>query len=282
MKTLTPHKIHRAFNGTVEFYTHQSYSTQTPMNFSVYRPIIEGRKRPPVLFWLSGLTCNEENFMQKAHALKKASELGIMLICPDTSPRGLNLIDEHTNDDFGSGASFYLNATTAGYCDHYRMQDYLVGELPQLIFDHFTVDFSKIGIFGHSMGGYGALILGLKFPELFKSLSAFSPICHPVKAAWGQKAFNGYLGADKNKWEEYDATIVLQRLGYSRPILIDQGLEDEYLETQLMPTEFIKVAQSKNIDLRFNLREHFDHSYYFVSSFISQHLEFHHAQLNSV
>ncbi|RYZ67254.1 MAG: S-formylglutathione hydrolase [Proteobacteria bacterium] len=265
-------KSHKSFEGEVRFWEHDSKVTGTPMKFSTFTPPGELKG---ALIWLSGLTCTDENFITKAGAQKSLAENGLMLICPDTSPRGLSLPAEHDSYDFGSGAGFYVNATTAGYKDHYRMYDYVANEIPQILRDHFAAE-DKISISGHSMGGHGALIIGLREKNKFKSISAFSPIANPVKSAWGHKAFTGYLGSDENSWKEFDATELIAA-GKSHPltILIDQGSADEFLEKQLMPQNFETACKAKNQAYELRLREGYDHSYYFIASFIQSHIEFH-------
>lgn len=262
-------KTHKTFEGETKFWSHDSYSTKTEMKFSTFVP--KGNVRG-CLIWLSGLTCTDENFITKAGAQKFLAEHGLMVICPDTSPRGLNLPAEHESYDFGSGASFYLDAQTLGYQDHYRMESYIVEELHTLIQKEFKV--KNISIMGHSMGGHGALTLGLRHPEKFKSLSAFSPIAHPSEAPWGKKAFKGYLGDDLTGWKNHDTTELL-KMGKTHPavILVHQGLGDEFFEKELM-TEDLKVGSQK-IEIKY--AEGYDHSYYFISTFIEEHIK-HHAR----
>lgn len=266
-------KAHKSFEGLTQFWQHESRCTKTVMKFSSFVPAgpVKG-----CLIWLSGLTCTDENFITKAGAQRRLAEKQMMVICPDTSPRGLNLPGEHEADDFGSGAGFYLNATTPGYKDHYRMSDYITDEIYTLVQSHFGVSAEQISISGHSMGGHGALTLGLKFPEKFKSVSAFSPIVNPVQAPWGQKAFNGYLGQDQATWSEYDATLLVQK-GRRHPgtILIDQGLKDPFLEKQLLTNHFTKACEQAGQSVTVKMREGYDHSYYFISTFIDSHIDFH-------
>ena len=270
-------KKHKTFSGQTEFWSHNSNITNTEMKFSTFIP--QSKKIEHCLIWLSGLTCNEENFITKSGIQKYLQDTNCMVICPDTSPRGLNLPAEHESYDFGSGASFYLNATTKGYQDHYLMFDYISLELHNLILDEFLAqsDAPKISISGHSMGGHGALILGLTFPENYHKISAFSPIVNPINCPWGQKAFTGYLG-EKNKddWKKYDACELIKS-GKSHPnkILIDQGSSDDFLEKELLTNNFIDVCKIFNQPNEINFREGYDHSYYFISSFIESHLKFH-------
>jgi len=259
----------------VTFYSHESESTKTPMNFSVYHPPQEYKVKVPVLFWLSGLTCNEENFIAKAGAQIWASHHGIMLVCPDTSPRGTNLPGEHDSRDFGSGAGFYVNATTPGWCEHYRMYDYVVKELPEIVASNFNADMDRVGISGHSMGGHGALVLGLRNPDIYKSISAFSPIGAPSLCAWGQKAFTGYLGEDRELWKEYDASELVRTVRRNDIILVDQGTDDEFLKDQLLLDYLVEACHETKFPLKIRMQRDYDHSYYFIATFIKDHIEFH-------
>lgn len=266
-------KSHKTFEGKTEFWSHESTTTKTEMKFSTFIP--EGKVNG-CLIWLSGLTCTDENFITKAGAQKYLAQNNLMVICPDTSPRGLNLPNEHDSYDFGSGAGFYVDATTDGYKDHYKMYSYIVTELYQIIQNHFNV--KNISISGHSMGGHGALVIGLKNPEMFKSISAFSPIVNPINAPWGQKAFHGYLGSDESKFKEYDACeLLIAGKKHPNTILVHQGLADDFYPGQLLTNNFIetadKVSQAKNV----NLCDGYDHSYYFISTFIEEHIV-HHAK----
>ena len=270
-------KEHKTFEGQTSFWSHNSKITNSEMKFSTFIP--QGKKIEGCLIWLSGLTCNEENFITKSGVQNHLKNSNLMVICPDTSPRGLNLKSEHENYDFGSGAGFYLNATSEGYRDHYLMFDYISSELHQIIIDEFLAGSNspKISISGHSMGGHGALILGLNFPEKYQSISAFSPITNPINCAWGQKAFKGYLGEEnKDSWKKYDACeLVKSAKIHPGKILIDQGLADEFLENQLLTQNFINVCDDSKQKLEVNFRDGYDHSYYFISSFIESHLRFH-------
>lgn len=233
----------------------------------------ESKAPEHALIWLSGLTCTEENFITKAGAQKYLSDANMMVICPDTSPRGLNLPAEHDSYDFGSGAGFYVNATTDGYRDHYLMYDYIKTEVIELLN---TFGVNKISISGHSMGGHGALVLGLREPELFHSVSAFSPIVNPTQCPWGQKAFAGYLGeSNTDQWEQYDACSLVAKGPARNQILIDQGLDDQFYEEQLLTPHFEKICDSSQQPLQVNYRKGYDHSYYFISSFIEKHIAFH-------
>ncbi len=266
-------KSHKNFEGLTQFWQHDSVETKTKMKFSTFTPHGEVKG---ALFFLAGLTCNEENFITKAGAQKYLADAGLMLICPDTSPRGLDLPDEHTSWDFGSGAGFYVDATTPGYRDHYRMYSYVASELYSLVQTQFKIAQHKISISGHSMGGHGALVIGLRNPEKFKSVSAFSPIVHPKNVPWGQKAFTGYLGENSNDWNHYDATILIANGNrYANALYIDQGTADEFLEKQLRPSELETACRVNGQALQLYYREGYDHSYYFISSFIADHISFH-------
>lgn len=266
-------KTHKTFEGKTQLWEHESVQTKTKMKFSTFVPAgpVKG-----CVIWLSGLTCTDENFITKAGSQKFLAETQLMVICPDTSPRGLNLPQEHESWDFGSGASFYVDATTEGYKDHYRMMSYITDELHALIQEQFQVPAERISLMGHSMGGHGALTLGLRAPHRFRSISAFSPIVNPVQAPWGQKAFQGYLGGDVQVWREYDACeLVKAGKIHPRRILVDQGTQDEFLERQLLTENFAKACAEAGQDLKLNYREGYDHSYYFISTFIESHIRFH-------
>lgn len=271
--SLKPLKSHLTFGGLTQFWEHDSSETKTKMKFSTFLPA-----QPPIgcLIWLSGLTCTEENFMVKAGAQQFLTKHDLMVICPDTSPRGLNLPGEHEAYDFGSGAGFYLDATTPGYREHYRMYSYVSGELYNLIQTQFAIAPDRISISGHSMGGHGALMLGFKNPAKFRSVSAFSPIVNPCLAPWGVKAFTGYLGADREVWNSFDATeLVKSGARHPQEILIDQGQQDEFLHAQLLTGHLTEACRAANQKITVNFRDGYDHSYYFVSSFISSHIAFH-------
>ncbi len=271
-------KSHKSFNGKTQFYEHDSKQTGTTMKFSVYLPDspIKGG-----LIWLSGLTCNEENFITKAGAQKCLSDRGLAIICPDTSPRGLDLPKEHDDYDFGSGAGFYIDAKTEGYANHYKMESYIADEILSLFHNEFNKS-GKTALFGHSMGGHGALTLGLKYPDRFTSVSAFSPITNPVACQWGQKAFTGYLGEDKSEWQKHDATcLVKSGKFHPQPFLIEQGLDDNFYPDQLLTENFEKACDDSKQELIVNKRQGFDHSYYFISTFIEEHIRFHDEFLNS-
>lgn len=265
-------KTHKTFNGLTQFWSHNSEITKTEMKFSTFIP--EGDIKGCII-WLSGLTCTDENFITKAGAQKYLAEENLMVICPDTSPRGLQLPQEHDSYDFGSGAGFYVNATTEGYRDHYRMYDYVTLELYNIILNHFKCQ--NISITGHSMGGHGALIMGLKESHKFKSVSAFSPIVNPMQCPWGTKAFTGYLGDSKDSWKEYDACELL-KAGKKHPhsILIHQGSEDDFLKSgQLLTPNWSQAAQESKQASKVVMAEGYDHSYYFIATFIEEHIRFH-------
>jgi len=268
--------------GLVQRFQHNSDALSCEMKFSVFLPpqAQEGQK-VPVVYFLSGLTCTDENFITKAGAQRAAAKHGLALICPDTSPRGVEIEGADASWDFGFGAGFYVNATEPKWAKHFRMYDYVTKELPQLVNANFPVDGSRVSVFGHSMGGHGALICALKNPGLYKSVSAFAPICHPVDCPWGLKAFSGYLGENKDAWKEYDATHLVQ--SYSGPaldILIDQGSDDKFLKEQLKPEDFEAAAKGTSHKVQVRMQEGYDHSYYFISTFIEDHLAHHAAHLN--
>lgn len=267
----------KSFGGWLKRYQHRSSSTDTDMIFAIYLPPKAEREAVPVLYWLSGLTCNDENFMQKAGAQRMAAELGLAIVCPDTSPRGTDLPQEHDSYDFGSGAGFYVNATQTPWAQHYRMYDYVVEELPALIEAHFPVTEQR-SISGHSMGGHGALICALKNPGRYQSVSAFAPITHPTECPWGQKAFTGYLGEDRESWKQWDACELISQTQEQLPLLVDQGDADQFLEAgQLKPDALQKACDDANHPIVLRLQPGYDHSYFFIASFIDDHLS-HHAK----
>ena len=263
----------KTFGGTQGVYRHTATSTKGDMEFSVFTP---GGKGPfPVVWYLSGLTCTQENVTTKAGFQRMASELGLMIVCPDTSPRGDDVPNDD-NYDFGQGAGFYVNATEAPWSTHFRMYDYVVAELPALIKEYFPADMTRQSITGHSMGGHGALTIYLKNRDSFKSVSAFAPIVAPIQCPWGEKAFTGYLGSDKTAWADYDACELLKKHGASdTPILIDQGTADTFLEGQLKPHLFEVACQTVGQALILRMQEEYDHSYYFIATVIEDHLKFH-------
>ncbi|MEO1519812.1 MAG: S-formylglutathione hydrolase [Cyanobacteria bacterium J06633_2] len=276
---LTVRNLHACFGGQTGFYTHSSTACNGSMNFSVYTPPQARSQSVPVLYFLSGLTCTDENFMAKAGAQRYAAQHGIMLVAPDTSPRDANIPGENDHWDFGTGAGFYLDATVAPWSDHYRMYRYVVSELPQVIAQHFPADQNRQGIFGHSMGGHGALVCGLRNPEQYRSISAFAPIAAPSQCPWGQKAFTQYLGPDPNAWANYDASQLVAQYASDRPILIDQGTADSFLEqNQLLPEVFEAACQNAHQPLTLRMQPNYDHGYYFIASFMEDHIA-HHAVL---
>jgi S-formylglutathione hydrolase len=266
----------KVFGGWHKQYTHPSNRLSCSMRFAVFIPEHISESQPaPVLYWLSGLTCTDENFMQKAGAFQKASELGIVIVAPDTSPRGNDVPDDPDGSyDLGLGAGFYLNATQEPWKQNYQMYDYIVHELPALIEKHFPVTRQR-AIAGHSMGGHGALTSGIKNSDKYSSISAFSPIAHPMICPWGKKAFTAYLGENQTLWTEYDATKLLQEKGCTLPILVDQGEADNFLQEQLKPEFLSESAAASAVDLTLRMHPGYDHSYYFIQSFIAEHLEFH-------
>lgn len=270
----------QSFGGTTRFYSHRSKACKCDMNFAVYVPPQAEAAPVPVLYYLSGLTCTEKNFVEKAGAQRYAAERGVMLVAPDTSPRGVNLLGEDEDWDFGSGASFYVNATEQPWAKHYQMYDYVTDELMALIKKEFAVKGDRAGIFGHSMGGHGALVCGLKNPDKYASISAFAPIAAPSQCAWGQKAFTGYLGADKQQWAAYDATELVKSSGSSgSSILIHQGTADQFLaQNQLLPDVFEAACEQAGQPLRLRMQAEYDHSYYFIASFMADHIQ-HHADV---
>ena len=274
---------HGCYGGKMGFYRHRSSVNACDMQFSVFVPPQAVNKKVPVLTFLSGLTCTEETFMIKSGAQRVAAELGLMLISPDTSPRGDDVPDDPDGAyDFGIAAGFYLNATETPWSANYQMYDYLTKELPDIIFSRFPGDANRQGIFGHSMGGHGALTVGLKNPGTFRSISAFAPICSPMNCPWGQKALGNYLGSDRTKWPEYDATELARQLGDTRPqsrILIDQGMDDQYLEQELHPHLLEAACAENSVDLELRRHEGYDHGYYFISTFMEDHLQHHSALL---
>ncbi|OGA97546.1 MAG: S-formylglutathione hydrolase [Burkholderiales bacterium RIFCSPHIGHO2_12_FULL_61_11] len=272
---------HACFGGVQRFYQHASREIGLPMRFSVFLPPQAEQGKVPALLYLAGLTCTEETFMVKAGAQRMAAELGLALIAPDTSPRGANVPGEAESWDFGTGAGFYLDASQAPWSSHYRMESYLTAELLPLLTNTLPLDVERIGIFGHSMGGHGALTLALRHPALFKSVSAFAPICAPSQCPWGRKAFAGYLGADESRWLAHDATALMNgRASAPFPggILIDQGLADPFLAEQLHPHLFEAVCASAGQPLTLRRHAGYDHSYYFIATFMADHIG-HHARL---
>ncbi|MCL1047678.1 S-formylglutathione hydrolase [Shewanella electrodiphila] len=273
--TLENVSSNKMFGGWLKQYRHHSDTLNCHMRFAIYLPPQAASQKVPVLYWLSGLTCTDENVMQKSGIQRVAAELGIAIVAPDTSPRGENVADDESAAyDFGLGAGFYLNATQAPFNTHYQMYDYVVKELPTLIEQHFPVSNMR-SISGHSMGGHGAISIGLKNPEQYQSISAFSPICNPINCPWGQKAFNGYLGSDQTTWAEYDSSELMKNSTVKLPMLVDQGTEDNFLTEQLKPETLVDAAKTQQSPLTLRMQEGYDHSYFFISSFIEDHLRFH-------
>ncbi|MFJ1300120.1 S-formylglutathione hydrolase [Pseudomonadota bacterium AL_CKDN230030165-1A_HGKHYDSX7] len=269
---------HRAFGGWQGYYRHDSAEIGLPMRFSVFVPPQAEQGSVPVLFFLAGLTCTEETFMIKAGAQRLAAELGLMLVTPDTSPRGAGVPGEDQDWDFGTGAGFYLDATQAPWSSHYRMESYVARELFALIGREFPADLSRAGLFGHSMGGHGALVLAQRHPGRWRSVSAFAPIAAPTRCPWGHKAFAGYLGEDRAAWAEHDASELMRKQSaapYPRGILVDQGLADNFLAEQLNPDVFEEACRAVGQPLTLRRHEGYDHGYYFISTFMADHLAFH-------
>jgi S-formylglutathione hydrolase len=277
-------ETHTCFGSTIGVYAHESNALSCTMRFSVFLPPQAQKASVPALTFLSGLTCTHDNFTTKAGAYKAAAKQGLAIIAPDTSPRGDNVPDDEDSYDFGKGAGFYINATQEPWKKHYQMESYITEELRTLINQNFPILEDKHGISGHSMGGHGALTLYLKYPELYKSASAFSPIVAPSQVPWGNKAFKGYLGDDEQEWLKHDACALMQnasdRTEYP-PILIDQGTGDQFLEEQLKPNLFEKACQETNQILNLRLQPEYDHSYYFIQSFIDDHIHHHSGILNA-
>lgn len=270
----------RCFEGTQAVWSHRSTQTGTDMRFGVFLPPQAARGPVPVLYWLSGLTCTEDNFIVKAGAQRMAAELGLAIVAPDTSPRGLGYPGEDDAYDFGTGAGFYVDATTSPWRDGYRMYSYVADELPALVARHFPVRADRSGIFGHSMGGHGALVVALKNPQRFRSVSAFAPICSPMHCPWGEKALTGYLGPDRAAWRDYDACALIADRGWAGgTILVDQGSADGFLAEQLKPELLQKACAGAGVPLTLNLRAGYDHSYFFISTFMAGHLAHHAARL---
>lgn len=276
--SITTRSTHACFGGTQGFYSHASESTGTVMNFAVFKPPQAAQGPVPALYYLAGLTCTEETFVIKAGAQRLAAELGLMLVTCDTSPRGLNLPGEAESWDFGLAAGFYLDATEAPWAPHYRMGSYVNIELPALIEANFAASKLKRGLFGHSMGGHGALVSALRHPGQWQSLSALAPISNPSAVSWGQKAFGRYLGADAASWKAYDACELLRAACYPGHILVDQGLGDQFL-SQLMPDALETAAKAAGQSLTLRRHAGYDHGYYFIQTFMADHLRHHAATL---
>lgn len=273
------------FGGEQSVYQHRSNACDCDMQFGIYLPpqIVNGSaSSAPVLFWLSGLTCSEQNFVTKAGAQRLAAELGVIIVAPDTSPRGEQVPDDtDAAYDFGLGAGFYVDATEAPWSANYKMYSYIVDELPKLIAANFAIDSERMGIFGHSMGGHGALTIHLKNPQLFKSVSAFAPIVAPSQVPWGEKALGNYLGNDKSQWANYDACELVKASPSDALLLVEQGGADDFLENQLKPELLTEACEQSGQRLQLNMREGYDHSYYFMASFIEEHIRHHCDQLSA-
>ena len=274
--TITTLSENRCFGGVQGIYAHESTETGCTMRFGVFLPPQAHTGPVPIIYWLSGLTCTEENFIVKAGAQRVAAVLGVALVVPDTSPRGLNIPGEAATYDFGLGAGFYVDASEAPWSRGYRMYSYVAKELPEVVAAGFPVDPSRAGIFGHSMGGHGALTIALKNPRSYKSVSAFAPICSPMRCPWGEKALAGYLGSDRARWREYDTTALIEDRGWSGPpFLVDQGTKDQFLDIQLKPDLLRATCVERNVALELRMQDGYDHSYFFISSFIEDHIRFH-------
>ncbi len=271
METVSTNRSHA---GTQGVYSHASEETGTDMTFSVYVPDHEEGAKLPVLWYLSGLTCTHANVMEKGEYRQAASDLGLIIVAPDTSPRGDGVPDDPAYD-MGQGAGFYVDATEEPWAQHFRMRSYIERELPALIAQEFPVDMARQGIFGHSMGGHGALTIALRNPDRYKSVSAFSPIVAPIQCPWGKKALGRYLGLDKATWRPYDACALIEDGARVADILVEQGTSDNFLEEQLKPHLLAEACEKAGIALTLNMREGYDHSYYFISTFMADHLRWH-------
>ncbi|MBZ4331637.1 S-formylglutathione hydrolase [Corallococcus sp. AS-1-12] len=283
MSAVTPTLVseHACFGGTQSFWKHPSEACGGEMRFSVYTPPQAKHGKVPVLYYLAGLTCTEETFATKGGAQRVAAELGLMLVAPDTSPRGAGIPGEDADWDFGTGAGFYLDATQEPWKARYRMGTYVTRELPGILGAHFPARMDREGIFGHSMGGHGALVTALRDPGRYKSVSAFAPIGAPIRSPWGKKAFGGYLGPDEAAWREYDATELLKAGRRVPALLVDQGTKDKFLPDQLHPHLLKEACEAAGQPLTLRMQEGYDHGYYFVSTFMEDHLRHHGAALNA-
>jgi S-formylglutathione hydrolase len=272
---------HGCFGGLQRFYSHESRECRTEMRFSVYVPPQAEQREVPVLYYLAGLTCTEETFMIKAGAQRLAAELGLMLVAPDTSPRKARMPGDDASWDFGLGAGFYVDAIQSPWSQHYRMYSYVTRELPEIVQSLGGALADRQGIFGHSMGGHGALVCALRNPDRYLCVSAFAPIAAPMQCPWGQKAFSGYLGEDRAAWREYDASELIAITRYPRPILIDQGDRDKFLVEQLKPAMFVDAARQSGAQVQYRLIQGYDHGYYFIATLMEDHLRHHARQLIS-
>ena len=279
MKTVSTNRI---FEGTQGVYDHESAACSCTMRFGVFTPPQAAQGPVPVVWWLSGLTCTHDNFTVKAGAQRVAAELGVMIVAPDTSPRGEGVPDDPDGAyDFGLGAGFYVDATQDPWAANYQMRTYVEDELPIIITEHFPADMSRQGIMGHSMGGHGALTIGLRNPERFKSVSAFAPIVSPMNCPWGHKALGGYLGEDRAAWRAYDACALIEDGARVAGLLVDQGEADEFLENQLKPELLVKACTDAGMPLELRRQAGYDHSYYFMATFIEDHLRWHAERLGA-
>lgn len=270
----------KSFGGRQLRFTHQSGTLNCSMNFSVYLPPAAQQTRVPVLYWLSGLTCTDENFVNKAGAQQYAAQHGVAVVAPDTSPRGEGVPDDPQGSyDFGLGAGFYVNALRQPWAEHYQMYDYVVTELPALITENLPIDGERAGIFGHSMGGHGALTIALKNPAKYRSVSAFSPICSPCNCPWGEKALGNYIGAEREAWSQYDSTELLKSARQHLPILVDQGEADDFLQEQLKTPLLLQASVEADYPMTVRMHSGYDHSYFFIASFIGEHIKFHRQHL---
>ena len=274
-------KSHKQFNGYNRYFSHFSEVCQSQMNFAVFLPPAAEKKKLPVLYYLSGLTCSEEIFMTEAQAQAHAAKHELIIVVPDTSPRNTGIVGEADSYDIGSGAGFFINATTPKWSKHFQMDAYVTQELRILLEENLPVDTDRRGIFGHSMGGHGALTLGLRNPDFYQSISAFAPICAPSKGPWGVKAFTEYLGSDESAWKKYDACELLKSATRKTPILIDQGSDDEFLDNELFFEAFAAIAEEIQYPAKCRFQPGYDHSYFFISTFIEEHLAFHAKILNA-
>ncbi len=271
------------FGGVQSVYSHAAEETRCAMRFGLFLPPQATAGRVPVLYWLSGLTCTEENFVVKAGAQRVAAELGLAIVVPDTSPRGLGIPGEGDSYDFGLGAGFYVDATEAPWSAGYRMYSYVTKELPAYVEARFPVDPKRKGVFGHSMGGHGALTIALRNPAIYRSVSAFAPITSPMRCPWGEKALTGYLGDDRRRWRDYDATALIEDRGWTGPtILVDQGTSDPFRERQLKPELLKEACERAGVGLDLRLRDGYDHSYFFIATYIEDHLRFHARELRAL
>lgn len=272
----------KEFGGWLNRYRHDSACCHCAMTFSVYLPPQATTEKVPAVYWLSGLTCTDDNFRVKAGAQRYAAELGLALVIPDTSPRGADVPDVPERYDLGQGAGFYVNATQAPWARHYQMYDHVTRELPALVETELPLIPGLRSISGHSMGGHGALICALKEPGMYQSVSAFAPICHPMASGWGQGCFKAYLGDDREQWAAYDAARLIEAGATPPPLLIDQGTADEFLSQQLHPASLERVCAARKVPLALRMQDGYDHSYHFIATFIGEHLAWHAQALRAV